>query len=105
MPEPTDPTNVVRLPTPVDTILTKKQLAAQLCRSERWIEMRAKEGMPKLDVNRFGRRMYRLKDVMDWLERRPDPATVAERKGLEERISDLEAKVAKLLGSRDQDAE
>ena len=37
---------VIRLPSRGDTLLTKKQLATLLGRSERWVELKVKEGCP-----------------------------------------------------------
>lgn len=49
--------------------LTKKQLAAELNVSERWIDYRVAEGMPK---HQWTKRMvrFRLGECREWLERR-----------------------------------
>jgi hypothetical protein len=48
--------------------LTKTQLAAQLNRSRRWVELRMGEGLPStLDGSR---RMFLLSEARDWLAAR-----------------------------------
>jgi hypothetical protein len=78
---------------PGDQLLTKRQLAAALGRSARWIEMRVAEGMPSVGPTpRYPARRFRLADVEAWLSGdRPKRPT------LEQRVADLEAKVASLL--------
>lgn len=52
----------------VEPYLSKKQLAACLGFSERWVDYRVDEGMP---VHRFSkRRRFRLSEVEAWLEER-----------------------------------
>ena len=90
---------VVRLPSRGDTLLTKKQLAAHLGRSERWVELKVKEGMPVEDsTDRYGRRRYNLRLVDTWLNegrskavRREDRIAVLER-----RVAELAAQIAEL---------
>lgn len=46
--------------------VSKRELAARLRRSRRWVELRVSEGMPSwVDGNR---RMFRLSEVRTWLE-------------------------------------
>jgi len=65
------PANVIRLVPRGQTEpdLTKRQLAAALGVSERWIDYRVAEGMPK---HAWTKRMvrFRLGECRDWLERR-----------------------------------
>ncbi len=83
---------VLHLPSRGDVLLTKKQLASHLCRSERWIELKVNEGMPVEDAtDRYGRRRYNLRLVETWLHA-GRPKTVAR----EDRISALERQVADL---------
>lgn len=82
--------NVVSLPTRGDETLTKAQLANHLGVSTRTLENRAREGMPCLPgVDRFGRRRYRLSDVLAWME---DGARERPR----DRLSELEERVERL---------
>lgn len=79
---------------PTSQRVTKKQLAAHLGRSERWIELRAKEGMPVIEAtDRLGRRMYPLQEVTDWLDAgRPKRKPRDRFTALEERVAALERK-------------
>jgi phage terminase Nu1 subunit (DNA packaging protein) len=43
----------------------KKQMAAMLGRSTRWLELRVREGMPS--QTNGNRRTFRLTEVRDWL--------------------------------------
>lgn len=52
-----------------EPLLTKKQLARQIDKSERWIEYRLAEGMPS-SRDRKRRRRFVLSDVQAWLEGR-----------------------------------
>lgn len=73
-------------------VLTKHQLAQHLGRSERWIELRVRDGMPSLDPTmRYPHRRFRLHEVEAWLSegQRRTPSTAA-------RLSMLEAEVATL---------
>lgn len=56
-----------------ETLLTKTELAAALGRSERWVELRQREGLPVATTNRFGHKRYRLEDVQAWVEGGPGP--------------------------------
>ena len=75
-----------------DIMLTKRQLAEHLGRSERWIELKMRDGLPCLPrTDRQGRRMFRLRSVEAWLaDGQPKVASAAER------LSQLEAQVARL---------
>ena len=48
--------------------LTKKQLAAHLGFSTRWIELRVNEGMPSTPFG--GRRRFHLSEVEAWIKER-----------------------------------
>ena len=90
---------VISLPARGPILLTKKQLAAHLCRSERWIELKVRDGMPvEQDTDRHGRRRYDLQQVERWL--RQGPASSATREDrldqLERRITALASQVADL---------
>ena len=90
---------VVRLPSRGDTLLTKKQLAAHLGRSERWVELKVKEGMPvEQATDRYGRRRYNLRLVETRLhEGRPKAVRREDRLAvLERRVAELAAQVAEL---------
>jgi len=89
---------LVRLPSRGDAVLTKRQLATVLGRSERWVELKVKDGMPVEEAtDRYGRRRYNLRLVQAWLDdarpraARPDRLTVLERQ-----VADLAAQVAEL---------
>jgi hypothetical protein len=89
---------LVRLPSRGDALLTKRQLATVLGRSERWVELKVKDGMPVEEAtDRYGRRRYNLRLVQAWLDdarpraARPDRLTVLERQ-----VADLAAQVAEL---------
>jgi hypothetical protein len=62
--------NVVHLPIRHEQWLTKRQLAAHLGCSTRFLEMRVAEGMPSRMA--FGRRQFRLSQVQPWLENNGD---------------------------------
>ena len=85
--------NILSFPSRGATILTKKQLAGHLKRSERWIEIKVRdEGLPVLEAtDRFGRRRYNLHDVEDWLQ-----AGKSRSVGRQDRFAVLEARVAAL---------
>jgi hypothetical protein len=82
---------VVQLYPGGQALLTKKQLAAALGRSERWIELKQRDGLPIANTDRYGRRRYRLADVERWLYAVPPPA-----KSTVERLAELERQVAEL---------
>jgi hypothetical protein len=80
-----------RLPSTGSQLITKQQLAAHLQRSSRWIELRVNEGMPSENKDRYGRRMFDLRAVEDWLAHGEPKATT-----LPERVEALEAEMAEL---------
>lgn len=86
---------VIRLRDARGMLLTKKQLAAQLGRSERWIELRQRDGLPVADTDRYGRRRYRLTDVTAWMHdqtgRRP--------RSTADRLASLESQVRELTAT------
>ena len=80
-------------------LLTKKQLAAHLRRSERWIELRVHDGMPvEQGADRYGRRRYDVRLVEQWLRDRPASSSKQQdRLGqLEQAVADLAVQVAEL---------
>ena len=90
---------VVTLPSRGDALLTKKQLATVLCRSERWVELKVRDGMPMEEAtDRYGRRRYNLRLVQAWLnEGRPRAAKRRDRVAvLERQVADLAAELAEL---------
>jgi hypothetical protein len=90
---------LVRLPSRGGTLLTKKQLAAHLGRSARWVELKVREGMPvEQATDRYGRRRYNLRLVETWLhEGRPKAVRREDRLAvLERRVAELAAQVAEL---------
>jgi hypothetical protein len=80
-----------------DIMLTKKQLARELHRSERWIEIKVREGMPVEEAtDRYGRRRYNLRLVQEWLTN-GTPAKPMDRVAvLERQVADLAAQVEQL---------
>lgn len=89
---------------PHNALLSKKQLAQHLGRSERWVELRVREGMPSIDPTaRYGGRRFSLADVEGWLgesERvraRPMVERVAE---LEQEMAGLRARLRELEEER-----
>lgn len=82
---------VVQLRFGPQALMTKKQLAAVLGRSERWIELKQRDGLPIASTDRFGRRRYRLADVEGWLHAAPAPA-----RSTADRVDELERQVAEL---------
>lgn len=83
---------VVRLHADRERLLTKRELAEVIGRSERWIELRQRDGLPVADTDRYGRRRYRLHDVTAWMhdERAQRPRSTADR------LASLEAQVREL---------
>ena len=82
---------VVQLRPSGQGLMTKKQLAAVLGRSERWIELKQRDGLPIASTDRYGRRRYRLADVERWLYAVPAPV-----RSTADRLDELERKVAEL---------
>jgi phage terminase Nu1 subunit (DNA packaging protein) len=90
---------LVRFPSRGRVLLTKKQLAEHLGRSERWVELRVRDGMPVEEAtDRYGRRRYDLWLVEKWLERglRRPPRSEDLIAILERNLADLAAQVAEL---------
>jgi hypothetical protein len=84
--------NVVRLPVrPVHgRLLTKKQLAAELGRSTRWIELRMREGLPVVPRSTaMEHARFELDAVRTWMDGRGS----ARQPSLEERVGQLERQV------------
>ncbi len=73
-------------------VMTKAQLARHLGRSERWIELRVRDGMPSQPpTRRYACRRFVLAEVEDWLtDGPPRSPTVAER------LAQLESEQARL---------
>jgi hypothetical protein len=76
----------------VGVVLNKRQLAQQLARSSRWIELKVGEGMPSIPPTaRYPHRRFVLAEVEAWLNGgRARRATTAER------VAALEVDVASL---------
>jgi phage terminase Nu1 subunit (DNA packaging protein) len=90
---------LVRLPSWGNPLVTKKQLAAHLGRSERWVELKVREGMPvEQATDRYGRRRYNLRLVDTWLnEGRPKAVRREDRIAvLEGRVAELATQIAEL---------
>lgn len=79
---------------PVERVLTKKQLAAELGRSERWVELRMREGLPSLPpTRRYGMRRFVFSEVEAWLA---DGERVRPRAAARDRVGELERRVVGL---------
>lgn len=91
---------IVRLHDQAHGLLTKRELAAEIGRSERWIELRQRDGLPVADTDRFGRRKYSLADVRGWMhEAAHRPRSTADRLAeLEAQVRELTAKVQAIQG-------
>jgi phage terminase Nu1 subunit (DNA packaging protein) len=88
-----EPAIVVRLPTRARPLLTKKQLASELGRSTRWVELRMREGLPVLPRRTPGEHArFDLAAVREWLELRATRRVET----VEERVARLELEVARL---------
>ena len=86
---------LVRFPSRGDVLLTKKQLAAHLGRSARWVELKVREGMPvEQATDRYGRRRYDLEAVEAWLR---DGKPKSSTRSVQERIASLEQQMSELL--------
>jgi len=84
-------------------VVTKQQLAAELGRSVRWIELRVNEGMPvESNTDRHGRRLFDLNQVRAWLDAgRPKATAAIERMALvEQQLEQLAARVQRLERER-----
>lgn len=85
---------VIRLPSAPGRLLTKKQLAAELGRSTRWIELRMREGLPALPRRTPAEHTrFDLEEVRAWLDTRAQRV----RPPLEERVARLERQVVTLV--------
>jgi len=92
-PHQQQPAVVVRLPTRTLPLLTKKQLASELGRSTRWVELRMREGLPVLPKRAPGEHArFDLGAVRQWLEQRATHRVET----VEERVARLEREVARL---------
>ena len=90
---------VVRLPTAAGRLLTKRQLAAELGRSTRWMELRMREGLPVLPRCTPGEHArYDLDAVRAWLDSRSDGGCVP----LAQRVARLECQLATLAAVLDR---
>jgi phage terminase Nu1 subunit (DNA packaging protein) len=86
---------VVHLPVkPVPgRLVTKRQLAAELGRSTRWVELRMREGLPVAPrANQHEHARFELGAVRAWLDSRSDAGKVP----LEQRVAQLEREVSTL---------
>jgi phage terminase Nu1 subunit (DNA packaging protein) len=87
---------VVRLPSPPGALLTKRQLAFELGRSTRWVELRMREGLPvQSRRSPYEHARFDLEEVRRWLDARSRPVAVR----LEERVARLERDVATLTAA------
>jgi phage terminase Nu1 subunit (DNA packaging protein) len=96
------PSNVVALPVKAPSrLLSKRELARELGRSVRWIELRMREGLPvEPRTNPREHARYDLANVRVWLEQRP----VAPEVSLRDRVDVLERQVQQLARQLDQRA-
>jgi phage terminase Nu1 subunit (DNA packaging protein) len=79
-------------------LLTKKELAEHIGRSDRWIEQQQHKGLPVAERNTQGWNLYKLADVEAWM-RQERPKTT------EQRLTAVEAELAtlrELLGPKEQ---
>ena len=84
---------VIRLPSAPRRLLTKRQLAAELGRSTRWIELRMREGLPVLPRGTPAEHTrFDLEAVRSWLDTRGPCAPPR----LEERVAQLERQIVTL---------
>jgi hypothetical protein len=77
--------NVIKLHSQQPTIVTKAALAQHLKCSTRSVENKMAEGMPSLDLDRFGRRRFNLESVEAWL-RGPRPSLESRVAAIEKRL-------------------
>ncbi|MHB1950222.1 MAG: hypothetical protein ACYCQK_01955 [Acidiferrobacteraceae bacterium] len=86
---------LVRLHDAQRGLLTKRELAAEIGRSERWIELRQRDGLPVRSTDRHGRRLYSLRDVQVWMhDESARPRSMADRlSALEREVRELRATV------------
>lgn len=82
-------------------LLTKRQLAAALGRSTRWVELRMREGLPvapRATPNEHAR--FDLTAVRAWLDHRKEQPPAP----LEQRVSQLERQVSTLVAELERRA-
>jgi phage terminase Nu1 subunit (DNA packaging protein) len=81
-------------------LLTKKQLASELGRSTRWVELRMREGLPVLPRRVPGEHArFELAAVSVWLEQRAEQCV----EPVEVRVARLEREVARLTKALDRE--
>jgi hypothetical protein len=83
-------------------LLTKRQLSVALGRSTRWIELRMREGlpvMPRVSANESAR--FDPAAVRAWLDARAGTGAVP----LEQRVANLECRVARLAAAEQPNGE
>jgi phage terminase Nu1 subunit (DNA packaging protein) len=84
-------------------LLTKRELADYLKRSERWIELHQKEdGLPVAERDRFGHNLYSLDEVKVWLKSPKKPSTAEQVEQLQREVQELREFVIGRLGSDDR---
>ena len=82
-------------------LLTKKQLAAELGRSTRWVELRMREGLPTAPrANPAEHARFDVAAVRAWLDARANDPAVP----LEQRVARLEQTVATLAAALERKA-
>lgn len=91
--------NVVAIrPAQSTQLVSKRQLAAHIGRSTRWIEMKtATEGLPSIAPSgHYSQRRYDLAAVEAWIrDGAPRPASLTERvAALEARLNEIERRTA-----------
>jgi phage terminase Nu1 subunit (DNA packaging protein) len=87
---------VVRFPTARGRLLTKRQIAGELGRSTRWVELRMREGLPVLPRSSPSEHArFDLEAVRAWLAGRPERVSMP----IEERVARLERQVSTLAAA------
>ena len=87
---------VIRLPVRPfpGRLLTKRQLATELGRSTRWVELRMREGMPvERRATPHEHARFDLEAVRAWLDSRSTMPTIP----LEQRVAQLEREMSTLV--------
>lgn len=91
---------LVQLPRRGPMLLTKKQLAAHLGHSERWVELQTRDhALPVLEqLDSRGRRLYDLDAVEVWrtVPKAKTPRTVDRLSALEAEMASLRSEIAQL---------
>lgn len=81
-------------------LLSKRELAAELGLSRRWIELRMREGLPVVPRAHHGEQArFDLAQVRAWLDARADQPA---RPSLEQRVHELERAVDTLAAQLDR---